>query len=116
MPALRPRMLSILVTLIGCIVVIGAALLSSASATSQAIISIGAIVPMLGLFFGRNDRIQRPGNTLSNDSPVRNPPVTDDRKEFDEWREHVCQSLEEQSLQLDQQRQRSHELNRYGYL
>ena len=106
MSALRPRTLSILVTVIGCVVVIGSALLSSASATSQAIISIGAVLPMLGLFFCRDDRTQRLANTLSMESAVRNLPVTDDRKEFDEWREHVCQSLEQQSLQLDQQRQR----------
>lgn len=106
MPALRPRTLSLLVTLIGCLVVIGAVLLSSASAISQAIISIGAIVPMLGLFFDRNDRIQRLTNTLNMESRLRNPPVTADRQEFDEWRERVCQSLEDQSLQLDQRRQR----------
>ena len=106
MPALRPRTLSLLVTLIGCLVVIGAALLSSASAISQAIISIGAIVPMLGLLFDRNDRIQRLTNTLNMESQLRNPPVAADRQEFEEWREQVCQSLEEQSLQLDQQRQR----------
>ena len=105
MSALRPRTFSILVTLIGCIVVTGGALLSSASAASQAIISIGAIVPMLALFFGRSDRTQRVTNTLSIDSSASNPPAADDRKEFDEWREHVCQSLEEQSLQLTQQRQ-----------
>ena len=106
MPALRPRTLSLLVTLIGCLVVIGAALLSSASAISQAIIAIGAIVPMLGLLFDRNDRIQRLTKTLNMESQLRNPPVTAERQEFEIWREQVCQSLEEQSLQLDQQRRR----------
>ena len=110
MPALRPRMLAFLVSLIGCVVVIAAALLSSASITSQAVIIVGALVPILGFFIGRRGGSQRLANTLSVNNPTRNPPATsdsaaEDRKEFDEWREHVCQSLEEQSLQLDQQRQ-----------
>ncbi|MCH2202145.1 MAG: hypothetical protein MK102_09250 [Fuerstiella sp.] len=95
----RQRLIAFSLSFIATVLVIVTTLMSSASGFSQTIITIGSIIPLVSLVISGRDPIKL--------VPAPSAPSShnDDRATFEAWRSQVCQSLEDQSRQLDQQRQ-----------